>query len=508
MTESVKKINRSFSIENKLKNVDNSLFDLTPGTAHQRSESFERKSLMYNPKRLSLSSLKSKNQFNLNLFSDYHSIFNESSGRVSKASAINDKANEHSLYNFIKKTSMETNDSSVCYSVSNFIQDEEDTEFANALLAKYKEEQENSEEAEINSFHEQDLEFPKIDCDEDSQENVNNLDTDENKMLLSNLFSLATEQSSCRYLQQKIDAEPRLANEYFYSTILADINELIVNPFGNYLIQKILSYISDVQISEILTLITDNFFTISTNFYGTRVIQKMIECISSEVPMLTLIEIIRNYFSKMLNDINASHIIIKMLSLKKNYITTPIYEMINMGLLDISTHKHGCCAIQKILESDSENTESIINNIINNALTLITHQYGNYTIQYILQMKNSLYTFRLIMVLLPNFTNLCLQKYSSTILEKCFELSDESTRNLLLQMLYNQNIMRTLVCNKYGNYVVQKAIDTSEEKTKIVLLKMIVPMVNEIRRENFGRQLFTKLYSKYRLFQEIMYSSH
>ena len=63
--------------------------------------------------------------------------------------------------------------------------------------------------------------------------------------------------------------------------------------------------------------------------------------------------------------------------------------MINMGLLDISTHKHGCCAIQKILESDSENTESIINNIINNALTLITHQYGNYTIQYILQMKNS-----------------------------------------------------------------------------------------------------------------------
>ena len=112
------------------------------------------------------------------------------------------------------------------------------------------------------------------------------------------------------------------------------------------------------------------------------------------------------------------------------------------------------------------------------------------------------------MVLLPSFTNLCLQKYSSTILEKCFELSDESTKNLLLQMLYNQNIMRTLVCNKYGNYVVQKAIDTSEEKTKIVLLKMIIPMVNEIIKENFGRQLFTKLYSKYRLFQEIFNSSH
>ena len=77
MTESVKKINSSFSIENKFKMVDNSLFDLTPCARHQRSESFERKSLMYNPKRLSLSSLKSKNQFNLNLFSDYHSIFNE-----------------------------------------------------------------------------------------------------------------------------------------------------------------------------------------------------------------------------------------------------------------------------------------------------------------------------------------------------------------------------------------------------------------------------------------------
>jgi hypothetical protein len=208
----------------------------------------------------------------------------------------------------------------------------------------------------------------------------------------------------------------------------------------------------------------------------------------------------------MLNDINASHIIIKLLDLKEMYITNAIYEMINTNLLQVSMNKHGCCEIQKILEKDtSAYAESIINNIINNSLQLITHQYGNYTIQYILHLRNPVYTFRLIRFLVPSFMQLCLQKYSSTVIEKCFELCDEGTRNILYQFIANQSIMKALICDKFGNYVIQKAIDVADPGTmRIYLLTIIAPMMNEIKKENFGRQLYTKLCTKYPSFQEMI----
>ena len=421
-----------------------------------------------------------------------------------------------------KKTTFETDDTSFNGSNIEPIVDEVEkaslmqelvkSQFLKEQIEKDKQiEQEQEQELEFTCFPE-DLMIPHIDSSNEqvsysSSQDRSSLETEENKMLLNNLISLAKEQSSCRYLQQKINNEPRLASQMFYHKIIANINDLIVHPFGNYLIQNFLTHITDSNINEILLLLSHNFFFVASNFYGTRVIQKMIECIKTTYPTTTnLLNLIKKDFPQMLNDINASHIIIKLLDLKEMYITNAIYEMINTNLLQVSMNKHGCCEIQKILEKDtSAYAESIINNIINNSLQLITHQYGNYTIQYILQLRNPVYTFRLIRFLVPSFMQLCLQKYSSTVIEKCFELCDEGTRNILYQFIANQSIMKALICDKFGNYVIQKAIDVADPGTmRIYLLTIIAPMMNEIKKENFGRQLYTKLCTKYPSFQEMI----
>lgn len=436
---------------------------------------------------------------------------------------------------FIKKCSADTNDTSVTYfNLPSLIPDEKKEKDNTEQKENFPLEEEGEDKKEDGEMVDIDndkinLIYPLIDSDEEHNKSQVSLEDKEDKKkgdnmlkkesftfnweefsntpeqayLLSNLLTLAKEQTSCRYLQQVIENNPKLGTVYLYPVIIKNITELIINQFGNYLIQKLFGYISQNQFSDILNAIVPDFVFISTNFYGTRVLQRMIDYITNQYQMHSFLNIISNHISDLLNDINASHIINKLLSLRQFYITSSIYEMINQNFLTIALHKHGCCSIQKILENDLIFTEGIISNILINAITLITHQYGNYIIQFLIQTKHQLISFRLIVILLPHFSKLAKMKYSSTVLEKCFEYCNEQSKLFLYNVLYNKGVVKSLIFDKFGNYVVQKAIDSAkDEKIKFYLLRLIAPMINDVKKENFGKQMCMKLCSKYPQFQE------
>jgi pumilio RNA-binding family len=220
--------------------------------------------------------------------------------------------------------------------------------------------------------------------------------------------------------------------------------------------------------------------------------------------MLNLLNGYKNY-SIIANDVFASHIIIKLLSFNKIYINCYIYEKINDDLVEISMNRHGCCVLTKILESKSSFNDIIINNIINNLMTLIIDQYGHYLILYIIKSDLRSYKRKLIMNIIPNFTYLAIQIYSSTVLEKCFEFCEDDIKYILYQHLENVDTIKTLICDEYGNYVIQKAIlKTPNDNIRYVLFRNIFSIINDIKNDNFGRQFFVKLCKQYPLFQKLI----
>jgi hypothetical protein len=52
---------------------------------------------------------------------------------------------------------------------------------------------------------------------------------------------------------------------------------LALDPFGNYLCQKLVEYCEDDQRMMIVEKVAPDIVTISLNMHGTRAIQKMIE---------------------------------------------------------------------------------------------------------------------------------------------------------------------------------------------------------------------------------------
>ena len=72
------------------------------------------------------------------------------------------------------------------------------------------------------------------------------------KDLLKNLLFISKEQAGCRFLQQKIDDNPNFTNYELYSEINEYIGEFICDPFGNYLIQKMLENLATDKIDHMM----------------------------------------------------------------------------------------------------------------------------------------------------------------------------------------------------------------------------------------------------------------
>jgi len=95
------------------------------------------------------------------------------------------------------------------------------------------------------------------------------------------ILKLAKDQYGCRFLQKKIDENvipsPQIRIENFkviFKEIYPFIYELIIDPFGNYLVQKLIDYCDDSNLNLILEILQYNLFQISINQHGTRALQK------------------------------------------------------------------------------------------------------------------------------------------------------------------------------------------------------------------------------------------
>ena len=70
--------------------------------------------------------------------------------------------------------------------------------------------------------------------------------------------------------------------EVIFSEVMEHMVELMTDPFGNYLCQKLLDCCSRQQRAAIVQRVAPHLVSISLNIHGTRAAQKLIERLGSE----------------------------------------------------------------------------------------------------------------------------------------------------------------------------------------------------------------------------------
>lgn len=317
------------------------------------------------------------------------------------------------------------------------------------------------------------------------------------EQLAPNIFQLAKDQGGCRYLQKLLDDDPQTTSQILYQPLIENILRLVNDPFGNYFIQKMFANLSADQIHQIIFILSPHIFDIGANPHGTRVLQHLISFLSTPTLIEYFLSVMSPHIVPLLKELNGTHVV------QKFAFEYPTYApYVNKVIIDnspsLATHRHGCCVIQKYLEtSQGEMLRLLLEKLINNCLMLIVDQFGNYVIQSILLMKKIECGNAIAMRITENVCYYAKHKYSSNVVEKCFDYCDGVIRQKLIYTLLRPEAINDLILDEHGNYVIQKVLACVEPDTQKMMLMQIVPLFDKLRMLPFGERIINRLVMSY-----------
>ncbi|CAM0949848.1 unnamed protein product [Alopecurus aequalis] len=306
---------------------------------------------------------------------------------------------------------------------------------------------------------------------------------------------VARDQHGCRFLQQRLDDGKREV-DFIFAGVARHAVDLMVNPFGNYLMQKLLAVCDEEQrMGIVLTLTKEHIVLvrISLNVHGTRAVQKLIEILRTREEIQLVVAALRPGFLELIKDPNGNHVVQKCLQSFAADDNKPIFDAAAIYCLDIGMQCHGCCVLQRcIARSSGEHKEKLVAAIARNGVELAQDAYGNYVVQYVIELKVAAANASLAQQFEGKYVQLAMQKFSSNVVEKCLKVFKEADKaNIILELLAAPQFER-LLQHPYANYVVYAALQNSKGSLHSALTNAIRPHVDLLRTSPYCKRIYSR----------------
>ena len=135
----------------------------------------------------------------------------------------------------------------------------------------------------------------------------------------------------------------------------------------------------------------------------------------------------------------------------------------------------------------------LIAQITANAMALVQDPYGNYVVQYIIDLNDPTYTNPICYSFQSHIPSLSKHKFSSNVIEKCLRHADPAVASSLIEEMLHPSELERMLRDSYANYVVQTALDTAEPDMRQRLVDLIRPLLPQVRHTPYGRRLQSKV---------------
>ena len=114
-----------------------------------------------------------------------------------------------------------------------------------------------------------------------------------------------------------------------------------------------------------------------------------------------------------------------------------MYKEIMSRCDEVATHKHGCCVLQRCIDyCNDDQIKIVIGGILNYTDKLINDSYGNYVIQYILELQGyDEDKHEIAKTVAEKVKFYCYEKFSSNVIEKSIKVDMQIVLNRLLKIL-------------------------------------------------------------------------
>ncbi|KAJ1265399.1 hypothetical protein BS78_08G074100 [Paspalum vaginatum] len=309
------------------------------------------------------------------------------------------------------------------------------------------------------------------------------------------MYYVARDQHGCRFLQERLDDGKREV-DLIFSGVSRHAAELMVDPFGNYLMQKLLSVCDAGQRMTLVVTLTAAPFVlvwISLNVHGTRAVQKLIESLKTREEISLVIDTLRPGFLELIKDPNGNHVVQKCLQSFEANDNKAIFDAAAVHCLDIGMQCHGCCVLQRcIARSRGEHREKLVAAIACNGFELAQDAYGNYVVQYVIDLKIPNANSSLAQQFEGRYIHLSMQKFSSNVVEKCLKVFKEADKAKIILELLAMPHLEQLLQHPYANYVIYSALQNSKGSLHSALTNAIRPHVELLRTSPYCKRIYSR----------------
>ncbi|CAH0478875.1 unnamed protein product [Peronospora belbahrii] len=348
------------------------------------------------------------------------------------------------------------------------------------------------------------------------------------------VFAMSKDQNGCRLLQEQLDYENRSdLCEVIYQESLEHLAEMMVDPFGNYLFQKLLERVNEKQRVVIIRRVSSNLVAAALNLHGTRSVQKVVEVCATSLEVFEedyeeededncsyvnkckeqsdgsgqrrmtslpdiIVEALKDDAVRLCIDSNGNHVIQRALQFMKPEYNQFVFDAVCKECTTVGTHRHGCCVLQRCL--DAANTmqkAAVIEQVERQAMKLMQDPYGNYVVQYVLDSCTAEEAFGVIMKPLGHIYELSVQKFSSNVIEKCLEKAPERVRQKYIAEITSCSKMNKMLQDQFANYVVQRALCVCAEEQCLLLVKAIRPHLTAMKNTSGGRRITARILKRF-----------
>ena len=223
------------------------------------------------------------------------------------------------------------------------------------------------------------------------------------------------------------------------------IEELVYNPYGCHVLEKLLSCVEEEYISFIYSYMIDNFLRLAYNCNGICLVKKILTFTDKKFLQDKIKKIVKENAFGLIQHPYGNFVIQVIIECWNNY-----KEIINLYkdiFINLSLEKYASNVIERFIEKDEEILNNFIDEIIksNRISEIMKSNFGNYVIQKVIKLSKNKYKNKIVFCAAKDINNLIenklILKWKSLLMPHLNELTFEQIQELKQRNYFeNKNI--------------------------------------------------------------------
>ncbi|KAJ5763162.1 Armadillo-like helical [Penicillium manginii] len=292
----------------------------------------------------------------------------------------------------------------------------------------------------------------------------------------------SNDQQASIFLQQKLKVGTTEQKFDIIEAIASQAYPLMVNRFGNFLIQRCFEHGTSEQVVSIANAIRGNTLTLSMDPFGCHVIQKAFDCVPEENKAMMVHELLRRIPETVIHRY-ACHVWQKLFELR--WSSNPP-----------SNHGQRSLVVQNIFENCvEEEKRPAIEEVLAKIDVLAHGQFGNWCIQHICEHGAPPDKSRATDHVLHCAVEYSMDQFASKIVEKCLKIGGSDFLDHYLSRVCTGRTDRPrmplidIAGDQYGNYLIQWILMNAAPCQRELVATHIRKHMVSLRGSKFGSRV-------------------